>query len=426
MRTYAVWIAALGAGLAPAGWTQSSGTTTVPTARFEFAAADNWGGQPLLAPRAVTCTTQANVTLGPLPGLKNAHVYYGAIPLGQKQTMALALVRSTDGQVRVYLDANRDGTITAQEGQLLQRGAVAWPACADDLSARLTVGLTTASRGQGQSVARSAVVWVCQAPNVVFFAWQGFLRGKLEIDGGPRDAFLVDANSNGVFGDQGDIIWIDLDGDGQLEAASEEFAVAPLLRLGSQLYRLSITPQPSAALTGKVGLGRWVAGLGKAKIVLPSSNGAHVNDMVTTLVSELGDVTSATTLGQDVELPAGRYYVSDLMLQVASRAAPPWKYTFSSTADAEEDKPFPLKIARDATTEVLPLRKLTLDARVEGERRPGATLQVVLSARSDAGLGLTRAERPGAERYGDTEDYAHIVLVDPSGTVVATAQTGFS
>ncbi|HVF10037.1 MAG TPA: hypothetical protein VNA16_04500 [Abditibacteriaceae bacterium] len=392
--------------------------------QFQWTNGSEWGGQTLVAPRAVFCSTVPTVKLQTAAPPK-ARVLYGAIPAGDKKSavkLGLALVRVPGQPTRVYLDANNDRIVTEAEGRDLKPNAVPLALCRGKHSTALKVDFMTKSR---QRIAGPVAVWSGSVPTVLFFTWQGFLRGKLSIEGQPRTAFLVDGNANGTFSDSDfDQLWIDLNGDGRLDIVNEEFPVAPVQRLGEQVYNLSLAPGGSGS-SYQVRLRRIEGGLGKAKVVVDERPGTAVKDLALTLISQAGDVASAQTVGEEFEIPTGKYHISSLTFEMTDQAARPWTYSFSNWVDSKEDKDYPVTIDRGAAADVMPFRNLTFDAKVEGERKPGGTLRIELSAKSEMNLELTNTVQEGANRYG-TADYARMQLVNPSGKTVATASSGFS
>jgi hypothetical protein len=388
--------------------------------RFRRVTAYGWGGQPLVAPRSVFCSVVPTVKLQKAAPAK-ARVLYGSVPVGDKKAGAklnLAVVRAPGKAARVYLDANHDGVVTEQEGQDLKPNAVAWGPCRGKPAALARINFATKDRVR---ITGPAVVWSGNAPHLLFFAWQGFLHGTLNVAGQRRESFLVDANANGSFFDaEFDQFWIDLNGDGRLDILTEEFAVGPVQRWCERIFSLSFSP---AANT--VRLRPIEGGLGKTKVVLDSREGTAVKTFAATLISQAGDVASVNVVGQEIAIPTGRYHISSLTLAMTDKSTGAWSYSFSNWADSTDDKEYPLMVEKGVAGKVAPFRNLTFDAKVEGERKPGGTLRVELSARSEMNLELTKTEKDGASRYG-TEDYARIELLNPDGKTVATASTGFS
>ena len=402
----------------------SSVSADESASQFQWTNGYEWGGQTLVAPRAVFCSTVPTVKLQSAAPPK-ARVLYAAIPAGDKKSEAklgLAVVRVPGRAARIYLDANNDRIVTESEGRDLKPNAVAWPLCRGKHSAALKVDFTAANR---QRIAGPVAVWTGPAPRVLFFTWQGFLRGKLDIAGQSRTAFLVDGNGNGSFSDSAfDQLWIDLNGDDRLDIMSEEFPVAPIQRLGEQIYNLSLAPGGSTS-GYQVLLRHIEGGLGKAKVVVAERPGTTVKDLSLTLISQAGDVAAAHTVGEEFEIPTGKYHISSLTFAMTDQAARPWSYSFSNWVDSKEDKDYPVTVDRGTPSEVMPFRNLTFDAKVEGERTPGGMLRIELSAKSEMDLELTNTAKEGTDRYG-TENYAVVELLNPTGKTVATASSGFS
>ncbi|MDQ3814472.1 MAG: hypothetical protein M3347_11035 [Armatimonadota bacterium] len=87
--------------------------------RFQWTNGYEWGGQTLVAPRAVFCSTVPIVKFQKAAP-KTAHVLYGSLPVGDKKLgtkLGLAFVRAPGQAARAYLDANNDRAVTGGRGQ---------------------------------------------------------------------------------------------------------------------------------------------------------------------------------------------------------------------------------------------------------------------------------------------------------------------
>lgn len=392
--------------------------------RFRLTDGDQWGGQTLSASRVILCSPNAPTALKVMVKIpKEGQVVYGSLVVGGSElteSLGVVLVREGSGATRVYLDGNGDGVVSEREGATLRPNAVAWARCRGKLSAGVNVRVPFPEGGWRVWVARTLAVWLGDAPNVLFFAFQGFLQGEVEIDGVQRAAFLADGNANGTFQDDGlDQLWIDLNGDEKLDFASEAFPVAPILRIAKQTYNFSVKP-----VRHEVRLRRVEGGLGKARLAFQPRPDTSVAAVMATLVSRAGDVVWAR-MGQEFEVPAGNYYVSSLTLQLTDKTNEQWAYSFSHSVKSLAEKEFPLRVQKDGVTDVVPLSSVKLGMEVEGEKNPGGALRVSLSAKSDLGAVLTNAVR-GEQSRGSYEDFARIELLSPEGAPLATASSGFA
>ncbi len=395
----------LAAGAAPADSTPPADPVPVP---FQPVEDPGWGGQTLVAPRPLYLIARPSAKLE-AAAPEGASILYGSI-----QGAGVAQVRLPDGTLRVYLDGNGDQRLTSGEGILLQKGVVRWPACEDDLSAVATLN------------GKTAVVWACRAPNVLFWAWRGFLRGEVTVEGKPRPAFLVDGNANGKYGEEkGDLIWIDRDGSGTLDPVTEQFPCAPVLRIGSELYRFSFQ---AADRGGSAQYSRIERGVVRRRLAFAPELAGRVVGVDGTLLSLADDIIRAESPTQELELPAGRYALTSLTLRVSPDKKPggAWSYSFSRYLEGREARSFPLAIAPDATPELSLYRGLTLGIEAPGKIGPGEELKIQLSGRSDLGLELTNVRRAGQGEFDSPEDFALITLLDPDGKAVGEAHSGFA
>src|SRR5262249_39497986 len=136
----------------------------------------------------------------------------------------------------------------------------------------------------------------------------GYLEGKTRLDGKEVRVRRSDGDANGLFADAQDRVWIDADGDGVWDPASEEFLFAPLLRLGEHRYALR-----ADGWGQKLELAR-LEGTGKLKLALPSMNPERVREVVATFQSRDGVVATIRQQGAEVTVPVGEYRISSLLL----------------------------------------------------------------------------------------------------------------
>ena len=384
------------------------------TATFQPADGAGWGGQTLVAPRPLYLTTKpsSGTKLASVVLPKGASILFGALD----EKTALAQVRGKDGTVHVFLDKNGDHALSADEELTLRKGVVRWPACKDDLSAVVNL------RG------RTAVVWSCRAPNVLFWAWRGFLQGQITLDGAPRRAFLVDGNANGAFGEEkGDLLWIDRDGDNNLDPVTEQFPCAPVLRIGGQMVRFAFQPEGAG---GMARYARIERGMGRRRVAFAGDLSGRIVGAEGTLLSQADDIIRAESPGQELEMPAGSYALTSLALR-ASRDGKPgaaWSYSFSRYLEGKDAKNFPVAVeaGNEAAADLALYRNMTLGMEANEAVSAGEELKVQLSAKTEMGLELNNVRRAGQGEYQSPEDFATITLLDSEGKPVGEGHTGFA
>lgn len=380
-----------------------------PQAGAVFRPADEtaWGGQTLVAPRPLYLTSRSSAKLSaPVP--EGASVLYGAL-----EGTAVAQVRLADGTLRVYLDQDGDKALTEREGLTLRKGVVRWPACADDLSAVAGLG------------GRTAVVWACRAPNVLFWAWRGFLQGQVAVAGTPRPAFLVDGNADGKFGGKDDLLWIDLNGDWLLDPVAEQFPCTPVLRIAGELYQFSFQPEGEG---GTAVTSRVERGSGRRRVAFAPEVAGRVVGVEGTFLSQADDIIRTVSPGEMLEMPAGSYALTSMTLRVSpdGKPATAWTYTFSRYLQAKDSNNFPLAVESGPSADLLLYRSLSLRVDVKEAAAPGEELPVQLIATTEMGLELNNARRAGQGEQDFPEDFATISLLDPEGKVVEEKRTGFA
>ena len=402
-------------------WMPCASANPAHSTGFRWVDGWGWGGQALVTPRLVLCTPD-------LPALFRPRVLppgalFGLLSVGeQARPTVLVLTGAGTDHPSIYLVRSPGEISPGRPGIPLKPGAVPWPVCRGKRSAWIPL---EAGAGEAGSTprARRAAVWLADAPGAIFFAYSGFLKGRLVLDGAPRDALLADGNGDGLFGnDARDQLWIDRSGSGKLDVATEEFPVAPVFKIQDRYYNLVVTRGGRT-----VALRRLTRSLGSARISMPAYRGIAVQNLSATLVSQAGDVVPVSSPDQVVTLPAGCYCVTSLEMSLAESDHAAWSYSFLQTTDARNAASYSLTVGASSPAVVAPLQRLTFTASVEGERRPGTILSIQLSVHTGAGLELVGAVDPDDQAaFGIEESMADIQLLDPAGRLLDRASSGFT
>ncbi len=181
-----------------------------------------------LVPLRLRSTPAQDVTFdGPALALSQ----WGEVVLGTSRYTLLLGVRA-DGQADLWVDANRDRRISADELLVGVRGPgyVEW-----------SVDLRSTPSGGAPFPYPLTVVWP-EGRGYVYLLGGAPRRGTLVADGQIVTFVLVDGDLDGVYGTKGDFYAVDVDGDGTLHGdpdGHERFALAEGFTVGEKSYRLS-------------------------------------------------------------------------------------------------------------------------------------------------------------------------------------------
>jgi hypothetical protein len=376
----------------------------------------NWGGMTLHAPRSVYMAPDAKIK-PPTSRPAGTKWTFGTIMGAGDQRLNLALARQPDG--RWFLHGGVNGKWDSEWVCELKKGGAAHFS-SDKRGAVVEMGAPFFWNNRPVSLPRTAAVWIGESPDELLWSWRGFRRGKIPFEGQERAIVVADGNGNGSFGDaRSDQLWIDRNGDNQLDPVSEQFAAAPMLKIDKQTYSFYVPP---------FGPARWKAiesGFGKARVQFKPANGGKANELAMTLVGQTGEAFAANKFNQELEVPAGKYQTASLSMGLLDRNKQPWRYTFVRGWDSKKSGIYPLEIKRNATVGVKPYEKILFSTGVPAgvKLKPGATQTVRLNLETEQSLQMTNTVK---NNRNYNENMARIELRDAQGKVLANAGSGFA
>lgn len=156
---------------------------------------------------------------------------WGEAVLGTSRYTLLLGVRA-DGQVNLWVDADRDRRISPEESLVGARGAgyMEW-----------TMELRATPSGGDAFPYPLTVVWP-EGRGYVYLVGGAPRWGKFEADGRTATLVVVDGDLDGVYGTKGDFYAVDVDADGVVHGdpdGHERFSLDEGFTLGAKSYRLS-------------------------------------------------------------------------------------------------------------------------------------------------------------------------------------------
>ncbi len=384
----------------------------------------SWGGADLSAPRVIYLAPDARIK--PPQGRPTGTKWtYGTLDGAGEQKLNIALAHTPDG--RLFLHGGVNGNWDKEWTKELKLGGGKNFAGdkSNDISTYkfgsvVDMGAPFFWNNRPVSLPRKAAAWLGDSPSELMWSWQGFRRGEIEFEGAKRAIIVGDGNGNGSFSDEGaDQLWIDRNGDGKLDAVSEQFAAAPLLKIGEKTYSFYLPP---------VGPARWKeidSGFGKARVKFQPAAGGGTDEIAMTLVGQTGEAFAAHSFNEELKVPAGKYQTASLTLGLFDRNKLPWRFSFVRGWGDEKSRLYPLEIPRDGTKEVKPFEnlKFSTGAPTNLKLKRGTDYTVRLSLETEQGLQLTNAVK-NHQNYN--ENMARIELRDASGKVLSMATSGFA
>jgi hypothetical protein len=242
---------------------------------------------------------------------------YAQFHYGNPATVRIAVVLDErgEGQFDLFVDANRNRVIEAEE--LVPGMGPSWQV---PLAAVLQDG------GKQSRYDRQVLFRYGPATRSLSYATCGFLAGKVKMPGEAARVRRMDGDANGLFADAQDRVWIDLEGYDRWDPVDHQFPFAPVLTLNKQRYVVQSDPG------GERFQLRPLEGVGTIRLrQLNLQEGVVVDSITATLNSKDGIVATLTGLDTPVTLPVGDYTFTSLTLALRKNGALT-SYVFSSQA----------------------------------------------------------------------------------------------
>jgi hypothetical protein len=392
---------------------------TLPSAA---AAGDGWRyvvpppGDPFAnpPPRALALSADKPAELAEEVVYRGSRRRYARLTYGAGRAAAVDVVvdEVAPGEVDLYVDADRDGRITAKDRVTGER-----------LTWRVPLAAVVSEGNALKELPRTVLFRYGPASRTLAVATCGYVEGRADLGGKTVAVRRVDGDANGLLSDPQDRVWVDVNGDGKWDPASEEFLVAPILRLGGERYALR-----ADARGERLGFAR-LEGEGTARLALPAAiKPGQVEEVQVTLQSRDGVVASLRSLDAAAALPAGEYRVSSVLLTLKDpKGGPPWGYVFNDNGG--KDYRWHRLAAGDGLT-LDPVGALDFAASAEDgpeSCRAGEDVRVRPALYTGDGLLIERAYR-GPMHGGPFDAGCHgkVELVGAGGRVLGGGTSGFA
>jgi hypothetical protein len=233
----------------------------------------------------------------------------------------------------------------------------------------------------------------------------------------------MDGDGNGLFSDEQDRLWIDLNDDGRWDPSSEQFLFASILPIAGARYavrsdpfgqRLSLAP---------------LEGTGTVRLVAAKRQGPSAPvELVATLIGRDGSAVGLSGARGQATLPIGEYRLGTVTFAFDDpQGGPRWSFVFSDIGRRGEPRWY--TVEKDRTLAIDPIGAVELKTGAEGEAplRPDDDVKVQPQLYTGDGLLIVTCYRgTPASPAGDSGAGARISLINPDGHTLATAHSGFA
>ncbi|MBI3468172.1 MAG: hypothetical protein HY000_34640 [Planctomycetes bacterium] len=371
-------------------------------------------GQPMAHPplRALRLSETKPADLKETVTYRGSRQRYAELRLGTPTSQAVAIVVDTISPTDfdLYVDARRDRSIR-REDHIDDAG----PGFRVPVDVNIVNGLAI------QRIPRTLIFRVGRGGRSLSYAVAGYLEGTIDLDGRSSPVRRMDGDGNGGMGDDADLLWIDLDGDGHWDSFTERFATTPVLKLGNARYALN-TDWVGDRLSLKKLEGSGTISLSLAGRERP----LEIVSLEASLVGYDGSVARLSGLGAPVTVPVGQYRLYQLSVVAKdSTGGPPWALFF---AEADPDAQRWHRVEPDSATVIDPLSRVTLSAELSESKNayePGEVVQVRTRLTTADGLLLTGCCR--SDKWAAScESGATVRLESAEGATVALEKVGFT
>jgi catechol 2,3-dioxygenase-like lactoylglutathione lyase family enzyme len=255
------------------------------------------------------------------------------------------------------------------------------------------------------------------------FATVGFLEGRVEYAGHAHAARRVDADGNGLVADAQDRIWIDLDNDGNWDAASEQFLFSSILPLAGARYSVRADPYGQRLALEPL------LGSGTVRLALARQPGQPAPvELAATLIGRDGSALGLTSDAAQATVPIGEYRLGTVTCAFEDPAGGPrWSFVFSDIERRGEAVWYKVEKDGDVLIDAIGALKFETGAEGIGAQRPGNDMRVQPRLYSGDGLLIVTCYRGSpTSPSSDSGPGAQIALETTEGRTLATAHSGFA
>ncbi|HEX5444614.1 MAG TPA: hypothetical protein VFW87_12320 [Pirellulales bacterium] len=369
-------------------------------------------------------------------GLKETVQYRGAsrryaqLRYGSPSAARVAIVvdQVSPGEVDLYVDANRNRTIEADER--CQGEGRLW---------RVPMNVEYAQGEVFKRIGRALVFRLGSTGRTLSYSAAGYLAGQLTLDDGQTAALAVrrmDGDGNGFFTDPQDRLWIDLNRDGRWDPLSEQFLYTTIVTIADQRYAVRSDERGTQLKLSRL------EGTGTIQLALPTRSAVPAKSVAATTgpgtIGPIADI-AVTLVGRDgsavalrgpeatASVPIGEYRISAVAVTLDDPGGGPrWNFVFSDNLSGEARRWYPLQ--KDVHLAINPLERFDFSIvteRADGKCRPGEGLVLQPKLLTADGLLINTCYR-GTHETGRGDVTASLRLAASDGAVLSMSQSGFA
>lgn len=233
----------------------------------------------------------------------------------------------------------------------------------------------------------------------------------------------IDGDANGLFADTRDRLRIDLDGNDQIDAVTEQFAWLPVQTFAGTRYAVK------ADREGKTLELQEITGTGTMEVTVASlPPNAKIVEVEAMVFSDDGSAWSLKEANQPQEVPVGRYTLGSVTLTIDTGDGDPWHYVFSRSNNIDDHHWLAVNDDGHLTLEAVGTPSFQVH-NAPTEAAAGENLRIEPRLYTEAGLLVNmscRGKQIGSLDNPRTHNTCQIRLLHSSGRPLSTTSSGFA
>ncbi len=333
-------------------------------------------------------------------------VRYGS-PGSKRVLMVVELTES--GNFKLFVDSNRDRKLEADE-IVEGSGRERTFELEAEIIRRNRPDENTDAKFEAHLFKRQVRLRLNSSNDSVGFATTGYFAGTNRIGENELAMRSIDGNSNGLFGETGDRIWIDFNNDGKWSPFGEQFSFKPIVKIDEQRYTLK------SDLGGKRLAFEPIDGLGSAQLIIPLNTPESIVDAVKVLLVAEDNSVFPIQSQEPIEIPPGKYTVNNVSISVrATSNSQPMHFVFTQVGGVKKDKQRVFHVIKNKLTTINPIGELTFGLETSSGFEPNGSIVARAQLQTEDGL-LINSSHVGGAATSAADSNFNLVTMQFTGT----------
>ncbi len=336
-----------------------------------------------------------------------ANALTGWFSFGDARSRSVTVLLTDETPRRLFVDLNRDRVLESSE--LISPSTDEPNSWIVDLDAEFV-------RPEAEPIHQQQQVRIGFKPDEeqLILSASGSMIGTVEFAGEQRMARYVDRDSNGRWFDADDRLFVDLNGDGNLDPLLERLPCQGMRQIDGKLYAIS-GDDAGRRLTIEAVHDRGSI----VPVVKLNDPSAKVISVDASIASNSGMQIRVLAIDEPVEVPVGSWHVANLRITVQGESG-----TYSFVFENLNPKANPQLVEKDGSFDIELLGTMRITATTSNLQKPeGATRIVTPLLKTGSGLYLANARSGKVEASNENRLVARSLSL---GSQFHIGSTGFT